>query len=247
MQYQRIVHEVTGVPLAIPQWAIDNRPAQVWTASEFELFAIKYREEAESFLSTAFNHRDAVYGSPKPSRREFKRQLVAYRAEQDPIPEEEEQEEKQGSYLPATLTSHHSAPIPTPSKEPPPPAVPQIEVQRGYVNNPARLSTSRRLSELVGNNLFSHVTSTPRGPGPDLSRQIPRQFQHRLHQSLQQPAPQYPIPREPPLIPTQSQQPSNPAEQYYPSGGGPPGRGPPGDGPPGRGPPGGGSPGRVTL
>ena len=129
MQYQRIVHEVTGVPLAIPQWAIDNRPAQVWTASKFELFAIKYREEAESFLSAAFNHRDAVYRSPKPSRREFKRQLVAYRAEQDPIPEEEEQEEKQGSYLPATLTSHHSAPIPTPSSELPPPAVPQIEVQ----------------------------------------------------------------------------------------------------------------------
>ena len=68
MRYQRIVQEVTGLPLAIPQWAIDNRPAQVWTAAEFEMFAIKYREEAEAFLSIAFNHRDAVYGSPKPSR-----------------------------------------------------------------------------------------------------------------------------------------------------------------------------------
>ena len=53
----RVILEITGRPLLIPQWAINDRPCQVWSAGEFGMFAIKYREELETFLYLVHKHR----------------------------------------------------------------------------------------------------------------------------------------------------------------------------------------------
>ena len=33
-----------------PQWAFSDMPGQVWHGGDFEMFAVKYREEVETFL-----------------------------------------------------------------------------------------------------------------------------------------------------------------------------------------------------
>ena len=67
---------------------------------------------------------------------------------------------------------------------------------RGYQNNPARLSTSKRLSEIIGPSLSNQFTSTPTAlgrSGPNLARQVPRQFQHHIHQGTRITHPSVPI------------------------------------------------------
>ena len=72
---------------------------------------------------------------------------------------------------------------------------------RGYLNNPAQLSGSQRLSELVGESFENQPMSTPiRGPGPNIARQVPRQHQYRSHNTgvIQQPHPHHPSSTLPP-------------------------------------------------
>lgn len=49
-------------------------PGQVWTATEFEMFAVKYREELETFLYTVYHHCHAqIEPLPPPSRHKLRR------------------------------------------------------------------------------------------------------------------------------------------------------------------------------
>ena len=192
MKWQKVVWEITGQSLLVPQWALEDMPARVWSAGEFEMFAIKYREELETFLYLIYKHRNALSSShnannPSMSRRQTQDQIRIYRAGQEAvaraggIPEHNMENEgfeeadvtfsgpmRQVTGTIATTTAHQDrSHVEAPSR------------QRGYTNNPARLSSSRRLSELVGSQPSDFYTSTPaRGPGPNLARQVPRQFQH---------------------------------------------------------------------
>ena len=140
--------DFTGTPLVLPQWGREDRPNEVWPAAEFEMFAIKYREELETFLFLCYKYCHALgptpdHNTPTPSRRQTKEQMLAYRSDQealtntgevDVIKEEPLQEEQI---------------IPPVEKAVPEAVPPNVTVRgrtttantaipnRGYVNNPA--------------------------------------------------------------------------------------------------------------
>ena len=146
--------------------------------------------------------------------RQLREQLCAYRDSTIPTPprppvikEEEEEPLHQGEV-------HHPVAQPQPLVvETRPPSMgtapPQIPLEtapktaetgqggartRGYSNNPAGLTGSRRLSELVGETADPYTYAPPLpGPGPNLARQVPRQFQHHSSSPVPPPGPQ-PIP-----------------------------------------------------
>ena len=91
-----------------------------------------------------------------------------------------------------TVVSLRQTPSGQTSREDPPLNVQSTSSTRGYVNNPAGLSTSQCLSELVGQPREEPITSTPAALrlGPNIARQVPWPFQHEP--TMQQPIPQYP-------------------------------------------------------
>ena len=201
-----MVLELAGLPLVLPKWARNDIPAQVWTAGEFELFAVKYREELETFLHLCYTYRHAMGAQLPPSnpqvtsRRDRQRQAERYRETSIRTIEEE------------TEPIQETAPVAPPQPNPPPQhseVVQETPVpfnlapapSRGYLNNPAQLSGSQRLSELVGESFENQPMSTPiRMPGPNIARQVPRQHQYRSHDTgvIQQPRPHHPSSTLPP-------------------------------------------------
>ena len=164
-----MVLELAGLPLVLPKWARNDIPAQVWTAGEFELFAVKYREELETFLHLCYTYRHAMGAQLPPSnpqvttRRDRQRQAERYRETSIRTIEEETE--------PIQETPPIAHPQPVLSNPPPQPSEVIEENQvpfnlapapsRGYLNNPARLSGSRCLSELVGESFENQSMSTP--------------------------------------------------------------------------------------
>ena len=56
MTYAKAVQDIIGITLVLPRWARNDIPSQVWSAADFEMFAIKYRKELETFLSLCYTH-----------------------------------------------------------------------------------------------------------------------------------------------------------------------------------------------
>ena len=70
--YEKVVLELAGLPLVLPKWARNDIPAQVWTAGKFELFAVKYREELETFLHLCYTYRHTMGAQLPPSNPQVK-------------------------------------------------------------------------------------------------------------------------------------------------------------------------------
>ena len=137
-----------GITLVLPKWARNDMPVQVWTAGEFEMFAVKYREEVETFLQLCYEVRFMVQeNTSSVTRRDVKRRMEAFRGTSSQVIAEVPEEI--GGTTP-TVVSLRQTPSGQTSREDQPLNVQSTSSTRGYVNNPAGLSTSRRLSELVG-------------------------------------------------------------------------------------------------
>ena len=70
--YSQRVQDINGKPLIRPSWARDyysqESPEEVWGSQEFEVLAVKFREDIETYLSTIYSCRLRT-PSPKLSRR----------------------------------------------------------------------------------------------------------------------------------------------------------------------------------
>ena len=193
--YAKAVQDLAGITLVLPRWARNDIPSQVWSAADFEIFAIKYREELETFLFLCYTYRHAEsVMTSNPSRRDRRRQVEQQQESfMSTIEEQVKDPQRRTTSVPLTPAVHHpSSPLLTQDRR-----VPQTGSIRGYTNNPAGLSGSRRLSELIGPSIGEEFTSTPvtTGPGPNLTRQVLKQFQHHSYQTsdvIQQPVPHYP-------------------------------------------------------
>ena len=53
-QWAPILLRITGQPIPVPCWYRFSMPGQVWPGIEFETYAVKFREELESFLSLIY-------------------------------------------------------------------------------------------------------------------------------------------------------------------------------------------------
>ena len=196
-----ILLRVTGQSVPVPRWFRFGMAGQVWPSIEFEMYAVKFREEVETFLSLIYRNRHAMPGGQNiedPSRRQRRRQLEDIR---DVLETEQEnqqlsppavlssqplQMQSEPKHFPlgstSGLTRPRSRPLPSISVHS---QTRQPLVQRGYVNNPAALSHSRRLSEVAGVLPPEVVawSSTPnpqvRGPGPNIASSVPLHFQYQ--------------------------------------------------------------------
>ena len=141
--------KITGRSCPTPRWFRWGMSSQVWTAMEFEMYAVKFRDELETFLHLIYRNRHALEVAPSGedhSRRQRRRQ------EQEV--HETILEEEVG--IPSLLSPNIQATFqPAPQQVIPPHQIhrplPQVTVAsqippRGYSNNPTRLTHSRCLA-----------------------------------------------------------------------------------------------------
>ena len=172
--------------LAMPRWAFNGMPGQVWTASHFEMFAVKYREELESFLSLIHSFRigapveQDIYHSNRHLASDYISFVQSTRRQLSPVPP-----------TPIIGTRHQvpqaTAVANTTAITAPPPYQSRVYRPRAYLINPAALSTSRRLSEIVGANdsvmnrdksLVAPTNRYATHPDPRVSTHFPVRLQH---------------------------------------------------------------------
>ena len=60
-QWAPILLRITGQPIPVPRWYRFSMPGQVWPGIEFETYAVKFREELESFLSLIYRNRHTMF------------------------------------------------------------------------------------------------------------------------------------------------------------------------------------------
>lgn len=189
-KWEAAVFEECGTVLQLPQWSHSDIPSQVWTAAEFEMFAVKYREELETFLYTVYSVHHVVQGPRTPLRMQhhmerFEKNLDS--GAEDIIPK--------SPPMVTSITSIHSQVQNTRSNLPVPPTSVPL---RGYSNNPSMLSHSHHLGEITGASAgygLPSATSTPlrhQRHATNISSQTPIPFQSRYfreRESVYQPRP----------------------------------------------------------
>lgn len=206
-KWLKVILDITGQTLWIPQWARGDLPGEVWTAGEFEMFAIKYREELETFLYLIYKHQHTLPLSSDPehtiiSRPVTQDQSNSYHASQDTVVRPggiatqhqgyNRFENTSGIVLSSVHVTQSSA---TQHGRPSLDNAVSLS-KRGYANKPAGLSSSRRLSELVGDIPIEHRALTPiRGTGTNTTQQVSQQSQYRhstpVADQLHHPLPRY--------------------------------------------------------
>lgn len=74
--WEKRYEKILEFPMVIPRWGPDEKYFKVWTIGVFEMFAVKFREDVETFLARMFDiiprNRDQDK-SEKPSRAEIRR------------------------------------------------------------------------------------------------------------------------------------------------------------------------------
>lgn len=154
---ESIVLETDGMILQLPRWGPSDMPNQVWTPAEFEMFAIKYCEELETFLHIVYSVRHITQGPKIPSSRKMRRRYLEQFEGNVGVEEEEEIPQESSPvrrvHLPLNIPQEVDKPVVIPSN----PAIkressgPRLSTSsRGYTNNPSTLSHSQRLSEITG-------------------------------------------------------------------------------------------------
>ena len=135
-----------------PRWAFSDMPGQVWHGGDFEMFAVKYREEVETFLHLIhLASRSQLTGRPyKPEQiRSFPgEQASDYYSFMQTVPRPSPRAPQNASRAQATRPSLANTTFVTA----PPPYRSTVHYPRAYQLNPADISTSQRLRELVGVN-----------------------------------------------------------------------------------------------
>ena len=151
------------------------------------MFAVKYREELETFLHLIYIHRHALPPPHHPNvvpvtRPHTQEPIGTYDIRQKDVVRTGGIVEQKPGRVAAPNVSLPLEPISEAvvnegslreksllTRTP-------LPITRGYANNPTTLSSSRQLSEMVGQGYISPVPI--KGPGPNIMRQVPRQFQH---------------------------------------------------------------------
>lgn len=145
--WEKPVKDITGLTLVTPRWGLNNLPHQVWLPGEFKMFAIKFREELETFISSIFSVRGATKPTEPISRRQLKYQITQWVTEESEVGEQGEGKNVEvertllTGFLQEPITHRETAPVESSGI---------LRRPQTYVQNTAILSRSRRNSELLG-------------------------------------------------------------------------------------------------
>lgn len=161
---QRAREKLQG-PLPVPTWGIDNYALDVWSASNFEMLSVLYRDEVETFL--AYLYHNGVLFPPKASK--------GKKVESPRIQQYKEGDIHLYSSIsePPKATTHAAKGFQEMKK---------VKIQRqfepriadtSYTVQPSHISGSRRISELFKEPQFLHQSSAPRSQSINVTQGDP--------------------------------------------------------------------------